>query len=61
MFYNFCGDFDTMLKKDYKKSKSKDKGITFPQFCVVVFANMIEEAEGLFNYSKLDDNLYKLN
>jgi len=52
MFYNFCGQFDDMLKKDYRKSKSKDKGITFPQFCVVMFANIAEEANQLFSKPK---------
>lgn len=49
MFYDFCGTFDKMLRADYRKSKSKEKGITFPQFCIVVYSNIIEEADELLN------------
>lgn len=52
MFYNFCGDFDDMLQKQYKKTKIKDKGVTFPQFCITVFANMIDEANEVLNIKK---------
>jgi hypothetical protein len=40
--YNFCGDFHKVLESDYVEQKLKDKGLTFPQYCVVVFANLIE-------------------
>jgi hypothetical protein len=49
LFYDFCGTFDEKLKKDYRKSKIKDKGVTFPQFCVTMFANLIEESNQIFN------------
>lgn len=49
LFYDFCGIFDDLLKKDYRKSKIKEKGITFPQFCITVFANTLSEAEQLFD------------
>jgi len=49
LFYDFCGTFDKELKKDYRKSKIKDKGVTFPQFCITMFANFIEEANQVFN------------
>lgn len=49
LFYDFCGSFDEQLKKDYRKSKIKDKGVTFPQFCVTMFANFLEEAEQRLN------------
>jgi len=49
LFYDFCGSFEDMLKSDYKKSKAKDKGITYPQFCISVFANFMETGKELFN------------
>jgi hypothetical protein len=45
-FYEFCGTFDKKLKADYKKSKIKNKGITFPQFCVVVYSNAVDQIKG---------------
>lgn len=52
MFYNFCGDFDAQLKKDYKKSKMKEEGVTYPQFCITMFATIIEEANDVLNIKK---------
>jgi hypothetical protein len=52
MFYDFCGVFDDMLRKDYRKSKAKEKGMTYPQFCVVIFANFMEEANDVLNIKK---------
>jgi len=52
MFYDFCGVFDDMLRKDYRKSKAKEKGMTYPQFCVVVFANFMEESNEVLNIKK---------
>jgi hypothetical protein len=49
MFYDFCGQFDELLKKDYKKSKAKANGVTYPQFCIGVFANFIDTANELLN------------
>lgn len=49
MFYNFCGHFDEQLKKDYNKSKIKKEGVTYPQFCVSVFANFMDTANDLLN------------
>lgn len=49
MFYNFCGDFDAMLKKDYKTSKLKEEGVTFPQFCITLFAVFMENANESLN------------
>lgn len=49
MFYNFCGDFDKLLKQDYRKSKAKEKGITYPQFCIVTFANILDEGKKVLN------------
>ena len=45
-FYEFCGAFDKKLKADYKKSNIKSKGITFPQFCVVVYSNAVDQIKG---------------
>jgi hypothetical protein len=42
ILYNFCGDFHKVLESDYKQQDLKEKGMTFPQYCVVVFANLIE-------------------
>ena len=42
ILYNFCGDFHEVLESDYKQQKLKDAGLNFPQYCVVVFANLIE-------------------
>ena len=50
LFYSFCGTFDKLLKKEYSKQKLKSKGITFPQFCIVTFSNMIETAEDVLNF-----------
>ncbi len=49
MLYNFCGEFDEMLKKDYKKLKLKEKGVTFPQFCIGMFSNIMDEAKEVLN------------
>lgn len=49
MFYDFCGTFDKTLKADYRKSKAKEKGITFPQFCIAVYSNLMEEADEVLN------------
>jgi hypothetical protein len=49
MFYNFCGTFDKLLKADYRKSKMKEKGVTFPQFCIVTYSNFMEEANEVLN------------
>lgn len=49
MFYEFCGIFDKQLKTDYRKSKMKKKGVTFSQFCVITFANFMEEANQALN------------
>lgn len=42
-FYNFCGTFDKQLKADYIKNNIKKQGITFPQFCIVVYSNTVDE------------------
>jgi len=52
MFYEFCGEFDDLLKKDYRKFKLKDQGVTYPQYCVTVFATFIEEANDVLNIKK---------
>lgn len=52
MFYNFCGTFDKSLRADYRKSKSKEKGITFPQFCIAVYSNLLDEVKEKHNVSK---------
>lgn len=52
LFYDFCGTFDALLRKDYRKSKLKDKGVTFPQFCVVTYANFMDEANKVLNIKK---------
>jgi len=49
MFYDFCGQFDKQLKKDYNKSKVKTNGVTYPQFCIGVFANFMDTANDLLN------------
>jgi hypothetical protein len=49
MLYNFCGEFDEMLKKDYKKLKLKEKGVTFPQFCIGMFSNIMDEGKEVLN------------
>lgn len=49
MFYNFCGTFDKLLRADYRKSKMKEKGVTFPQFCIVIYSNFMEEANEVLN------------
>lgn len=50
LFYDFCGTFDKTLKREYIKQKLKSKGITFPQFCLVTFTNMMETAEDVLNF-----------
>ena len=45
-FYEFCGTFDKKLKADYKKSNIKNKGVTFPQFCIVVYSNTVDQIKG---------------
>lgn len=52
MFYDFCGVFDKDLKKDYRKSKISAHGVTFPQFCVTMFANLVDDANEVFNVKK---------
>lgn len=52
LFYNFCGTFEHLLKKDYKKSKTENQGITYPQFCVVMFSNFLEEGKNLLTIKK---------
>lgn len=42
-FYEFCGTFDKQLKADYIKNNVKKQGITFPQFCIVVYSNAVDE------------------
>ena len=55
-FYEFCGTFDKKLKADYKKSNIKNKGITFPQFCVVVYSNAVDQInEGAKNIVILEN------
>lgn len=49
MCYNFCGDFDEVLRKDYKKTKLKENGVTFPQFCISVFVTFMERANDEMN------------
>lgn len=49
MFYNFCGTFDKLLRADYRKSKMKENGVTFPQFCIVTYSNFMEEANEVLN------------
>ena len=49
MFYDFCGQFDKQLKKDYNKSKIKTNGVTYPQFCIGVFANFMDTANEVLN------------
>lgn len=43
LFYNFCGQFSTQLEKDYKSKKLNNIGINFPQFCITMFANLMEQ------------------
>ena len=45
-FYEFCGTFEKQLKADYIKNKVKKKGITYPQFCVVVYSNAVDQIKG---------------
>jgi hypothetical protein len=47
--YNFCGSMEKTLQYDYKKQKLKSKGITYPQFCIVVFSNLIGESKKILN------------
>jgi hypothetical protein len=49
LFYSFCGTFDKTLKSDYSKQKLKSKGVTFPQFCIVTFAVLMETGDDLLN------------
>lgn len=45
-FYNFCGTFDKELKKQYRKSELKNQ-ISFPQFCITMYANLLDDAKEL--------------
>jgi hypothetical protein len=45
-FYNFCGTFDKELKKQYKNSELKNQ-ISFPQFCITMYANLLDDAKQL--------------
>lgn len=51
-FYNFCGHFDKLLQKDYKRNKIAEKGATFPQFCAVMYEQFMCEAQALNIVSK---------
>jgi len=51
LLFNFCGEFDAILKKDYKNSKLKE-AITYTQYCIVMFTNVMNEATELLNYNK---------
>ena len=44
LFYNFCGQFNAQLEKDYKKAKMNNLGVSFPQFCIITFANLMEDS-----------------
>jgi len=46
-FYNFCGTFDKLLQSQYKRSKIANKGVTLPQFCVVMYEEFMTEASKL--------------
>ncbi|MBM3417413.1 MAG: hypothetical protein FJY17_00655 [Bacteroidetes bacterium] len=54
--YNFCGQLDSTLKYDYRKQKLKSKGVTYPQFCIVVFANLTEEAKNVLTITPYDES-----
>ena len=47
--YNFCGQMEKTLRYDYKKQRLKSQGITYPQFCIVVYSNLIEESKKIFD------------
>ena len=53
MFYNFCGDFDEMLKKEFKKSGGSKQGMSYPQFCIALFANIIDEASDALTFKSI--------
>jgi len=46
-FFNYCGLMNEQLLKAYKKSKEKKQGITFPQYCVIHFATMLDKLKTL--------------
>jgi|TARA_R110000868_G_scaffold226627_1_gene479286 hypothetical protein len=45
--YDFCGTFDTLLKSQYKRSKIANEGVSFPQFCLVMYEQFMQEANAL--------------
>jgi hypothetical protein len=45
--YDFCGTFDKLLQSQYRRSKIADKGVTLPQFCVVMYEEFMNEASNL--------------
>ena len=50
--YNFCGEYDALLMSDYIEQKIKDQGISFPQFCIVVFSNLLEKNSSVLQNKK---------
>jgi hypothetical protein len=50
--YNFCGEYDKLLIDDYKEQKIKEQGVSFPQFCIVVFSNLLEKNSSVLQNKK---------
>lgn len=50
--YVFFGYFDKLLQKDYKRNKIAEQGATFPQFCLIMYEQFMQEAKTLNVASK---------